>query len=77
MLKHCCRYCGAFCCFCTKVCSCQVLTMMCSEAAAIKIVLEKRKIMAAMPIHAKDLKRITASVSLSSVAGKPASQCFC
>lgn len=46
--------------------------MICSEAAAIKIVLEKRKIIVAMPIHAKDLKRITASVSLSSVGGKPA-----
>lgn len=46
--------------------------MMCSEAAAINIILEKRKIIAAMPIHAKDLQRITASVSLSSVAGKPA-----
>lgn len=50
---------------------------MCSEAAAVKRVIEKRKIIAAMPIHAEDLKRITASVSLSSVAGKPASQCFC
>lgn len=65
MLRHCFRYCGAFCCFCTKVCSCQVLTMMCSEATAIKIVLEKRKIIAAMLIHAKDFKRIIASISLS------------
>lgn len=34
--------------------------MMCSGAAAIKIALEKREIIAAMPIHAKHLKRITA-----------------
>jgi len=51
--------------------------MIHSEAVAIKVVLEKRKITAAMPIHAKDFKRIIASTSLSSVAGKPAAQCFC
>lgn len=39
--------------------------MMCSEATAIKIVLEKRKIIAAMLIHAKDFRRIIASISLS------------
>lgn len=60
-----------------KVCSCQLLTMIRSKAVAIKAVLEKRKITAVMSIRAKDLKRITASVSLPSVAGKPAAQCFC
>lgn len=59
-----------------KVCSRPLLTIH-SEAVAIKVVLQKRKIPAAMPIHAKELKRITVSVSLSSVAGKSAAQCFC
>lgn len=51
--------------------------MIRSETVAIKVVLEERKITAAMLIHAKDLERITASLSLPSVGGKPAAQCFC
>lgn len=51
-----------------KVCSHQLLQMVSSEATAIKVVLEKRKITAAMPIHAKDLERTSASASLPSAA---------
>lgn len=42
------------------------------RSSDIKVALKRKKNTAAMPIHAKELKRITALVSLRSVAGVPA-----